>query len=99
MLAFEHRNYFPSLGLLLALASILGLEQTWLRSRLQVAVFALMFLFLGATTHLRALEWSSPLRLAASEASKLRPNSADAQCALPARSCDVGRRNLPGPDD
>lgn len=78
MLAFEHRNYFPSLGLLLALASILGLEQTWLRPRLQVVVFFLMFLFLGATTHLRALEWSNPLRLAASEAGK-RPDSADAQ--------------------
>jgi len=80
MLAFEHRNYFPSLGLLLALASVVGLEQTWLRPRMQALVFALLFLFLGVTTHLRALEWSNPLRLAASEAAK-RPDSADAQYA------------------
>ncbi|MGE4072595.1 MAG: tetratricopeptide repeat protein [Lysobacterales bacterium] len=96
MLAFEHRNYFPSLGLLLALASILGLEQTWLRARLQVAVFALMFLFLGATTHLRALEWSSPLRLAASEASK-RPNSADAQYAYARALMRASGGNLQDP--
>lgn len=80
MLAFEHRNYFPSLGLLLALASLLGLEQNWLKPRLQIMIFGLLLLFYGATTHLRALEWSHPLRLAASEASK-RPNSPIAQYA------------------
>ena len=82
MLAFEHRNYFPSLGLLLSLASLVSLEQSWFKPRMQLVIFGLLLPFYGATTHLRALEWSNPLRLAASEASK-RPNSPIAQYAYP----------------
>ncbi len=78
MLAFEHRNYFPSIGLLLAVVSLLSVETRWLRPRLQLLFLALAWAFYSGTTHLRALEWSHPLRLAASEAAK-RPDSVDAQ--------------------
>ncbi|MBK8068598.1 MAG: tetratricopeptide repeat protein [Rhodanobacteraceae bacterium] len=78
MLAFEHRNYFPSIGLLLALASVIGLETRLLQLRMQWVVYAGFLLLYVGTTQLRALEWSHPLRLAASEAAK-RPDSVDAQ--------------------
>lgn len=78
MLAFEHRNYFPSIGLLLALASLIGLESRILRLRMQWLVAGGFFLLFVGTTQLRVLEWSNPLRLAASEAAK-RPDSVDAQ--------------------
>jgi len=81
MLAFEHRNYFPSIGLLLLLASLLSLETRWLQARTQAVLFAALYLFYAGTTHLRALEWSHPVRLAASEANK-RPDSVDAQYAF-----------------
>lgn len=78
MLAFEHRNYFPSFGLLLAAFAILAFDTRLLQPRLRIFVFLAAALFYAGTTHLRALEWSDPLRLAASEAAK-RPSSVDAQ--------------------
>lgn len=79
MLAFEHRNYFPSNGLLLALASLLALELHLLRKPKLVLLAALtMFSFYAFTTALRAREWASPLSLAASDAAK-RPDSSAAQ--------------------
>ncbi|MCC6592254.1 MAG: hypothetical protein IT479_03180 [Xanthomonadales bacterium] len=76
MLAFEHRNYFASFGLLLAAFALL--ESTRLRARTLALVIVPLAGFYAATTHLRAIEWSHPLRLAASEAAK-RPDSIDAQ--------------------
>ncbi len=81
LLAFEHRNYFPSLGLLLACASLLMLEGLRLRARTCALIFLATFSFYALTTALRATEWSDPLRLALSEASK-RPHSPNAQYAL-----------------
>lgn len=79
MLAFEHRNYFPSAGLLLAMASLLALEFRILRQRRWIAVASFsLFAFYAFTTALRAREWSSPLALAASDAAK-RPDSSAAQ--------------------
>jgi hypothetical protein len=80
MLAFEHRNYFPSLGLLLAAASLV-FESGVVRTRAQVAFLACAFTFYAFVTWMRAEEWSAPLRLALSEASK-RPNSSAAQYEL-----------------
>jgi len=78
LLAFEHRNYFPSLGLLLAVASLIVLEGGLQRARIRVALTTAVFAFYAFTTWMRAEEWSNPLRLAISEASK-RPTSAAAQ--------------------
>lgn len=78
MLAFEHRNYFPSIGVMLAMASLLGLEVKALQPRVQWLVLGAFGLFYLGTTQLRVLEWSNPIRLASTEASK-RPGSVDAQ--------------------
>lgn len=81
MLAFEHRNYFSSAGLLLATASLVTLEGGLRRSNVRVAVCACVFAFYAFTTWMRAEEWSDPLRLALSEANK-RPDSSAAQYEL-----------------
>lgn len=78
VLAFEHRNYFSSAGLLLACASILFLEPGILSGRLRIAVVAIATLFFATTTWMRAQEWSSPMRQIRSDAAK-RPNSPSAQ--------------------
>ncbi|HOX72164.1 hypothetical protein [Dokdonella sp.] len=78
MLAFEHRNYFPSVGLLLATASLFALESRLLRRRLLVVATLCLFSFYAFTTALRSIEWASPLTLSASDAAK-RPNSSAAQ--------------------
>src|SRR5690606_39254433 len=71
-LVYEHRNYFASLGLCLALADVLlrlaGDSGRFRRIGLLLAI--VMLLFHGGTTALRALEWSNPLRFAMSEAAK-----------------------------
>lgn len=78
MLVFEHRNYFPSVGLLLAASSIVALEGPRLRWRSVAVITGCVFAFYAFTTALRALEWSSALTLAASDAAK-RPDSSAAQ--------------------
>ena len=79
LLAFEHRNYFASAGLLLAAIALVPPESP---ARRRFAVPWLAFAALGAfyafTTWMRAEEWSDPIRLAVSEASK-RPASPLAQ--------------------
>jgi hypothetical protein len=78
LLAFEHRNYFPSAGLLLAAASIVVLEGPLQRPAIRALLACSLFLFYAGTTFMRAQEWADPNRLIASEASK-RPDSAAAQ--------------------
>jgi len=80
-LVFEHRNYFPSIGLLLASAALVALEPGFRRRAAQAVVAAGFISLFAFTTFLRAEEWSHPLRLAYSEAQK-RPNSARAQYEL-----------------
>jgi tetratricopeptide (TPR) repeat protein len=81
MLAFEHRNYFPSVGLLLAGASLVAFEGGLDRRRARLALAICAFAFYSFVTWMRAEEWSDPLRLALSEANK-RPDSSEAQYEL-----------------
>jgi hypothetical protein len=81
MLAFEHRNYFPSVGLLLAGASLVAFEGGLDRRRARLALAICAFAFYSFVTWMRAEEWSDPLRLALSEANK-RPDSSAAQYEL-----------------
>jgi hypothetical protein len=80
-LVFEHRNYFPSLGLLLAAASLVALEPGLHRASAKTLIASGFIIFFAFTTFLRAQEWSHPLRLAYSEALK-RPDSPRAQYGL-----------------
>lgn len=78
LLAFEHRNYFPSVGLILAAASVVALEKGLKAPRLRIAMCLAIGVFYALTTWMRANEWSDPVRLVFSEASK-RPRSPLAQ--------------------
>jgi hypothetical protein len=75
-LVFEHRNYFASLGICLALADLL-LRAPTTGSTAQKAGAALALAFVLAyagLTALRAYEWRSPVAFAVAEAAK-HPNS------------------------
>ena len=78
ILAFEHRNYFSSAGLLLAAASLITLEGGVHHARARIAAVAVVTVFYAGTLWMRAQEWSDPMRLARTEAIK-RPGSPSAQ--------------------
>lgn len=80
-LVFEHRNYFPSVGLLLAVASLLALEPGIPLPIVRRAVVMAFLAWCAFTTLLRSEEWSDPMRLAYAEALK-RPDSPRAQYDL-----------------
>jgi hypothetical protein len=68
---FEHRNYFASLGVCLALTDLLLLAPSTLVARRAGALFAMLFvLYCACITDLRAREWSNPMRFSSSEAAK-----------------------------
>jgi hypothetical protein len=70
-LVYEHRNYFASLGVALALADLLLLRPRTVRARRIALVAAGVLLAWQATaTALRVQEWSNPLRHAFAEAAK-----------------------------
>jgi len=94
LLAFEHRNYFPSLGLLLAGASVVSLEGGLRRSVPRIFAFVLIGSFYAFTTWMRAQEWSDPVRLVTSEASK-RPESPLAQYEMAATLIKAGATQGP----
>jgi hypothetical protein len=99
MLVMEHRNYFPSIGILLAGAALVTLEGGFSRTRLRVIVVCCALAFYGLTTWMRAEEWSDPLRLAVSEATK-RPQSSAAQYELGQRYlASIGRDGMPMTED
>ena len=79
---FEHRNYFASLGVILVLVDLtLIAPSAVLWKRAGAGLAAGLLVLAAAATHLRAREWSDPLRFAASEAAK-HPQSPRAQFAL-----------------
>jgi hypothetical protein len=69
-LMFEHRNYFASLGVLLALGDALLLAPPQRLRRVGIAAAALLLASYAGMTALRAREWSDPMRFSLSEASK-----------------------------
>ena len=77
-LVYEHRNYFASIGVLLAVFSILlGLRRTIAAPIVRGALVAVLLMWCAGVTYLRAQDWSSPLRLALTEAN-LHPDSSRA---------------------
>jgi hypothetical protein len=70
-LAFEHRNYFSSFAVCLALANLLARLAQGSPTRWLPPVLALLVgVFHGGITLIRTTEWSSPLRFATLEAAK-----------------------------
>jgi hypothetical protein len=66
-LAFEHRNYFASIGLLLAGGALI-LEIPPAFKRVQSALAIIAILAFCSVTALRAHEWGNPIRFAYAEA-------------------------------
>ncbi len=84
-IAFEHRNYFASIGLLLAAFDLL-MPTHWRATRFGLARITLLagiITLCGLTLAIRAREWSDPVRLAVAEAAR-HPQS-------PRASYDLGR--------
>jgi hypothetical protein len=68
-LVFEHRNYFASLGICVALADLLLLAPP-ARSAAPRAAATAFVLLCATTTYMRASEWSNPVLFASTEAAK-----------------------------
>lgn len=70
-LVYEHRNYFASFGIALALVdACLLLPHTRSAQRTGAVVLTCLLALDGATTWLRAREWSDPVRFAITTAAK-----------------------------
>jgi hypothetical protein len=69
-LVFEHRNYFASLGICLALADLFLFVPPPAWRRIGALLACCFVLYCAGITWLRAREWSDPLRFAATEAAK-----------------------------
>jgi len=67
-LAYEHRNYLASFGLLLSVGSLLAALESRTVARRAMLAAAVWLMLLGAATHIRAREWSHPYRLALANA-------------------------------
>lgn len=65
-LAFEHRNYFPLVGIVLAVGDLLTLlaSRLELRTTLRATACAALLVTLSGTTAVRARSWNSSLNLA-----------------------------------
>ena len=73
-LAFEHRNYFASIGLYLALFCVVLPQVEAKLPILRNGLCVVLIVFFAAVTWIRALNWSNPLLSALSEA-KANPQS------------------------
>ena len=63
-LAFEHRNYLPSIGLLLPLFFYLGYGgEPSKYTRMRIALMVIIILLFAMQTHLRAQTWSNNVQL------------------------------------
>lgn len=90
-LAFEHRNHFPLIGVILATGDLLALAASRLRIRMQtvVAGCAACLIALGATAGVRAASWKSALTVAQTS-TEIAPNSARAWNSLCLAWFDLG---------
>lgn len=82
-LAFEHRNHFPLIGIVLAVGDLLVLAATRLsvRSMTSAASCTVLLVVLASTTAVRAHSWNSSLAVAQTS-TKVAPTSARAWNSL-----------------
>lgn len=95
-LAFEHRNHFALIGILLAAGDLLAVAAQRLRLRpsLQVTVVGLLLMLMGSATVERAMTWDSGLGLARMS-TELAPHSARAWNSLCLGYYELGGSNAP----
>jgi len=96
-LAFEHRNHFALIGMVLAVGSLLVDIASRLNLRLsaQVAACGLLLIFLAGATAVRAHDWRNNLTLAAA-GTEAAPYSARAWIQLCASHLKAGGGPVPG---
>jgi len=87
-IAFEHRNYFASIGLYLALFSVLVPPSAAPLTVVRVGVCVALVVFFSTVTWIRALNWSNPLLFAQSEA-QMNPHSPRAAYELARNYMDL----------
>jgi hypothetical protein len=80
-LIYEHRNYFASIGLLLAVVPLLAVPRSFYLARLRYVALAGLLLYWTTLTAMTAYSWGDPLRLARELASRA-PQSPRAQYEL-----------------
>lgn len=90
-LAFEHRNHFPLIGIVLAIGDLLGLAATRvnLRSATSSAICILLLIPIGTATAVRAASWHSALSIAQTS-TRIVPTSARAWNSLCLTWFDLG---------
>ncbi|MEZ5439470.1 MAG: hypothetical protein R3F12_14105 [Lysobacteraceae bacterium] len=70
-IVFEHRNYFPSIGLLLATSALLSeLLQRLNALRLATVLVPMLFTYYAGITFMRSSEWGDPLLQASAEVAR-----------------------------
>lgn len=96
-LAFEHRNHFPMIGIVLAVGDLLALaaQRMHVRPLVGISVVTVLLLLLGGTTLHRSRSWSSPLALAR-KTTELAPRSARAWNLLSQTYFGMGGGYAPG---
>ena len=93
-LVFEHRNYFASFGLMLAIADLLRMLRFGSARSVGAWTACALLILYGASTAARAFEWRDPLQFAVTEAAK-HPRSPRATYSL-ARTLVMLTRYEPG---
>lgn len=73
-IVFEHRNYFASIGLYLALFSVVVPRSAAPQMRMRMGACVALIVFFASVTWIRALNWGNPLLFALSEA-QMNPHS------------------------
>lgn len=90
-LAFEHRNHFPLIGILLAVGDLWALLwQRIERFRIQQALAGGALCLLAGATVVRAYEWGEPIRFA-EYSLRISPDSPRAWMALGSAYYELGR--------
>lgn len=87
-LAFEHRNYFASIGLYLALFSVVVPPSPTRLALVRTGACVALIIFFATATWIRALNWGNPLLFALSEA-QMNPRSPRAAYELAKNYMDL----------
>lgn len=87
-IAFEHRNYFASIGLYLAVFSVLVPPSAAPLMLVRIGACVALVLFFATVTWIRALNWGNPLLFALSEA-QMNPHSPRAAYELARNYMDL----------
>jgi len=91
-IAYEHRNYLPSIGLIIAfVASLMKVYESYPSlKKVGSGLLAMYLMLMMFVTHVRAEQWSSEFQMVAEEA-VLHPTSYRANVELARISIDIGR--------